>query len=133
MKTYKKKILLIDDNEDLTDVLSYGLKINGFEVEVQNDSRLAIHSAKSFNPDLVILDMNMPCMDGGDVLATFKNHDQLRDIPVIFLTGLATQQDLDVHDPQMDEIILAKPIRISALTKYIHQRRGTELPLAAAS
>lgn len=119
MNTQKKKILIIDDNADITKVLTYGLTAVGYEVQTENDPRHALKATRAFSPDLILLDMDMPKMDGGEVLERLKERKDVCDIPVIFLTGLANKEDEECRRTEMIEKILAKPISITDLARHI--------------
>lgn len=85
----KKRILVIDDEPDFTNILKLGLEMAGYyNVREENDASRAIEAAREFEPDLVILDIMMPHIDGSDVAARIKSDHRLRDTPVLFLTAL---------------------------------------------
>ncbi len=86
------KILIIDDEPDFSALLKANLDETGeFIVQDINDSALAVRVAKKFKPDLCIIDVIMPGMDGGDVVARFSKEPELKDIPVIMLTALVEE------------------------------------------
>lgn len=114
----KKKILLIDDNSHITQFLSHGLSIMGYETRAENDPTRGLKTALEFQPDLVVLDVEMPGMDGGDVMHQLKDQQEFRDTPMIFLTSLASGQD-SARSGDAAETVLAKPITIVQLVKQI--------------
>lgn len=86
------RILIIDDEPDFTALLRANLEeVGNFEVHDINDSSLALRSAKEFMPDLCIIDVVMPGLDGGDVVAQFRADPELRNIPVLMLTALVEE------------------------------------------
>ncbi len=88
----KKKIMLIDDERGFTNLISLYLEDTGeFEVRVENDSRNALRTVCEFKPDLILLDVVMPDMDGGEVASQIKSDKSLKDIPIVFLTALAEE------------------------------------------
>ena len=90
----KTRILVIDDEPDFTHVMKYGLEANGYyEVQEENDAAAAQSAAHWFDPDLIIMDVMMPGLDGGELAARFKHDSVLRDVPVIFLTALVQPPD----------------------------------------
>lgn len=117
----KKRILLVDDNENITRAVSFSLQAIGYDTLTNNDSRRAVQMAKTYRPDLAILDIDMPIMDGGDVMRQMRSDADICDIPIIFLTGLATANDVQKRKPNMTEIILPKPISIHELSREIEK------------
>jgi len=85
-----KKILLIDDERDLVDTLAFRLKANGFEVSSAFDGSSGVEKAKKENPDLIILDLMMPVMDGLEAARELKADKVTSMIPIIVLTAAVT-------------------------------------------
>jgi len=86
------KILIIDDEADFTALLRANLEeVGNFEVIDINESSLALKTAKEFMPDLCVIDVVMPGLDGGDVVAQFRADPELRNIPVLMLTALVEE------------------------------------------
>ena len=87
MKT--KKILIVDDEPAFTRMMKLVLEKTGrFEVFFENCANQAVTTARACQPDLILLDVVMPEMDGGDVAANLQNDPILRGIPIVFLTAL---------------------------------------------
>ncbi|WP_411826975.1 two-component system response regulator [Luteolibacter sp. AS25] len=95
------KILLIDDETDFTELLGENLTASGFEVMQINNPTKALEAAKSFRPDICIIDLVMPRMDGGDVVAALKSDFQLSKTPVLMLTALVEENPDDPGELQM--------------------------------
>ena len=90
----KKRILVIDDERWFTNLLEYSLEHEGhYDVMQHNEPTQALEAARRFGPDLVILDIMMPHIDGSELAARMKFDPQLADVPVIFLTALVTDAD----------------------------------------
>lgn len=89
----KKKILVVDDEPDVTELVAYNLKSKGFHVETLNDATASIAKARNFHPDLIILDIMMPHLSGIQICRIFRNDNKLARIPIIFLTAKAEPQD----------------------------------------
>ncbi|MCW1885654.1 response regulator [Luteolibacter flavescens] len=86
------RILIIDDEADFTALLRANLEeVGNFDVHDINDSSLALTTAKNFMPDLCVIDVVMPGMDGGDVVAQFRADPDLKNIPVLMLTALVEE------------------------------------------
>jgi two-component system phosphate regulon response regulator PhoB len=91
--TSPKKILVVDDEADVTALVAYHLRAKGFLVETVNDPTLSLGMARTFRPDLVILDVMMPDLSGLQVCRLLRADKDLRDVPVIFLTARAEEAD----------------------------------------
>ena len=87
------KILLVEDNEMNRDMLSRRLIKKGFDVVMAVDGQIGLDMATSENPDLILLDMSLPVMDGWTVAGHLKSDDQLKSIPIIALTAHAMSGD----------------------------------------
>ena len=97
-----KKILLIDDEEDFTELLAANLEEAGnYEVRQVNNPMQAVKVAREFLPDICIIDLVMPQMDGGDVVSAFKNDSVLGNIPVLMLTALVEEDPSQPGKAQM--------------------------------
>lgn len=88
-----KKILLVDDESDVTDLLAYNLKAKGFVVEAVNDPNRSVGVARTFMPDLVILDVMMPDLNGIQICRMLRADPKLKKVPVFFLTAKAEESD----------------------------------------
>ena len=82
-----KKILLVDDESDILDFLSYNLESIGYEVRVANNGEEGVKTALEFKPDLILLDMMMPEMDGIETCEKIREVDELKSVVIAFLTA----------------------------------------------
>ncbi len=89
----KKKILIVDDQKDVLKVLDKRFSGAGYAVIKAENGKDALLLAKAEHPDLIILDIIMPVMDGAETAAVLKEDPQTKDIPVIFLTCLFTEKE----------------------------------------
>ncbi len=89
----KRKILVVDDEPDVTDLVAYHLKAKSFQVETLNDATASIAKARSFQPDLVILDIMMPHLSGIQVCRILRADPKLAKVPIIFLTAKSEPHD----------------------------------------
>ena len=87
------RILLVEDNELNRDMLSRRLARRGYEVDVARDGREGLSMADTCSPDLILLDLSLPEMDGFEVLRHLKQHSRMKSIPVIALTAHALVTD----------------------------------------
>jgi two-component system, OmpR family, response regulator len=95
-------------------------KTGRFEVREENRALHAIRTAKEFKPELILLDVIMPGMDGGDVLAELKKDANLRLVPVLFLTATVLKEDVDAQGGKIGGYVyIPKPFRIETLVTQI--------------
>jgi len=84
----KKRILVIDDVENFTKLVKRNLELTGeYEVRAENSGRLGLAAAKEFKPDLILLDIAMPDMDGYEIASGIRNDKALKNTSIIFITG----------------------------------------------
>lgn len=89
----KSKILIVDDEIDFCHFLKLNMEVTGeFEVSVASEGKSGIDLAKNWHPDLILLDVRMPGMSGSEMLSVLKQDESTKDIPVIFLSGLAVKE-----------------------------------------
>ena len=123
------KILVIDDEVGFTKLLKMNLEKTGqYEVLVENESINALNAAHEFLPDVVLLDIVMPGMDGGDVAAQMQDDPMLRNVPVIMMTALVSQeetsQDAVAQAGAMN--ILPKPVNLDVLLRCLEEALASE-------
>lgn len=92
----KNKVLIIEDEDLIARMYEKTLSFDGFEVEVAIGGKDGLEKAKSFNPDLILLDIMMPEPDGMEVLDTLKRQPDTNHIPVVMLTNLSGKQDAEL-------------------------------------
>lgn len=115
------KIMVIDDNIDNIELVTDILRSSKYEVVTVQESTTAVDVALAELPDLILLDVNMPVLSGFDVIEQFKQHAQLRDVPVIMLTAMA---DIDsrVHGLALGaEDYLTKPFSARELLARVQR------------
>ncbi len=114
-----KKILAVDDERHIVRLVEVNLQRAGYEVVTAYDGKEALEKVKSENPDLVVLDVMMPYMDGFEVLKNLKADETTRDIPVIMLTAKA--QDADVFRGWQSGVdcYLTKPFNPMELLTFV--------------
>ena len=87
------KILIVEDNEMNRDMLSRRLERKGFDVVMAEDGKVGVDMSKSESPDLILMDLSLPVMDGWEATSTIKADDETRNIPIIVLTAHAMAGD----------------------------------------
>jgi len=118
-----KRILVVDDEPSVTRNLKLNLESSGgYDVFAENHASNALTAARIFRPDFILLDVIMPGTDGGDVAARLRADPLLRDIPVIFLTALVSNEETDGHEiVSGGERFLAKPVDMGELKKTLEE------------
>ena len=108
------RVLVVDDEADSRKVLRTYLEIHGFDVEEAEDGYEAVEKALDERPDLVIMDMAMPLVDGVNSARTMREHEALRDIPIIGLTAFGSFYRPRAMDAGCTDVI-AKPVDFGRL------------------
>jgi len=115
----KNKILVVDDEVDLVETLRFPLEIEGFDVLVSYNGEDALNKARKENPDLILLDLMLPKLDGYKVCRLLKFDERYKHIPILMLTAKTQQKDkLMGQETGADEYI-TKPFEIDELMKKI--------------
>ena len=92
----KKKILVVDDEKDLVDLITYNLQRNGYDVVSAFNGNAALEVAEREQPDLIVLDLMLPGIDGTEVARRLKSDARLANTPIIMLTAKAEETDVVV-------------------------------------
>jgi two-component system, OmpR family, alkaline phosphatase synthesis response regulator PhoP len=122
------KILLVDDDPDIIELLEYNLKKEGYETASANDGVQAVEVAKTFKPDLILLDVMMPRQDGIETARQLRQLPDFKDTYILFLTARAEEYtEVAAFDVGADDYIV-KPIKPRALVSRIKAvlRRDTQ-------
>ncbi len=131
----KPKILLVDDEKDIVEFLQYNLTQEGFKVITAYNGKEALEKM-NVNPDLVILDVMMPKMDGYEVCTRIRSMDEYKNVPIIFLTAKSSEMD-EVHGLNIGaDDFIQKPIspkKLVARVKSNLRKSETMQSDAAAS
>jgi|SRR2546422_6403503 len=125
----KKRILIIDDEASFTRMVKLNLeKTGGFDVREENKASGAVAAAREFKPDLILLDVIMPGMDGGDVAGQIRNDRHLKGTPIVFLTATVSQREAgEAGLNSGGDLFLAKPVSLEHLIHCINENvRKTE-------
>jgi CheY-like chemotaxis protein len=118
MKSGVARILIIDDDGDIREVVGEALGFAGYEVARARDGREGLARCRSFRPTLILLDLMMPGMSGWEFRAAQLEDPELCDIPVVVVTALGHDPDLQVS------AVLAKPFRLDDLLANVRRFAG---------
>lgn len=115
----KQTILVVDDEQDLLDLIEYNLKKEGFDVIRAEDGKEGIEMARTHSPNLVLLDIMMPKMDGLEAVEVMRADENLKHIPIIFLTARGDEKtEVEGLNKGGDDYI-TKPISTTKLISRI--------------
>lgn len=115
----KIKVLVVDDEPDIVDLLTYNLKKEGYEVETSEDGNKAVKIASKFLPDVILLDIMMPNQDGVETCRQMREIPELKSTFIIFLTARSEEySEVAAFDVGADDYI-TKPIKPRALMSRI--------------
>lgn len=118
--TAKQKILVVDDENDILDIISYNLSKEGYQVTTASNGKEAIETAKEINPDLIILDVMMPVMDGIEACRIMRAMPEFKHTFMVFLTARSEEySEIAGFHVGADDYI-AKPIKPRALMSRIN-------------
>ena len=130
----KKKILIVDDEPDALFILEKELTARGYSVVTANNGKDAITLARSKHPDLIILDVAMPDMCGGEVAEKLQESLLTKDIPIIFLTALfPKRKEGEQGRVVAGHVFIAKPYDIEELLVQMEQLIISRLPNVESS
>jgi len=114
-----KKIMVVDDEPNIVDVITTRLKANDYQVVAACDGLEALELVKKERPDLVILDLMLPKLDGYQVCNQLKSDEELKDIPVIMLTSLGKANEIREGLDKGADAYVAKPFNWDKLAGII--------------
>jgi DNA-binding response OmpR family regulator len=114
-----KRILILDDNQDILEIVQEILRYEDFEVKAISEAKHVLAVAEAFQPDLLLLDYKLPDGNGAEICRSFKSLPAFEKIPVIIFSAY-THPNLNFNDFGCDDII-AKPFDLDQLTNTIHR------------
>jgi len=115
----RKKILVVDDEIDLVDMLTIRLEANDYEVFVAHDGQDGLDKARTLKPDLIILDLMLPKVDGYKVCRMLKFDEKYKQIPIILFTARAQEADVKLGMEVGADAYLTKPFEPEILLSKI--------------
>ena len=127
----KRRVLVVDDDVNLSRLAGMILETSGrYEVMIVNDSARALRAAVQFQPQVMLLDVDMPAVSGGDLARDAARDSRLRDVPILFLTGLVSHGEAGAAPLESGGMkFLAKPVEPSLLLAEVDR---LALPARAA-
>ena len=131
MRSAKKRVLIIDDEASFTRLLKLNLHHTGhYTAETVNDPTKALAVAREFSPDVILLDVMMPSMDGGEVAARMQANPKLKETPIVFLTAAVKRNEISSHQGCIGGLpFIAKPVDFQEVVECIEMQLR-RLPMA---
>jgi PAS domain S-box-containing protein len=121
-----RRILIVDDNADAADSLAIMLRLKGHEVEVARDGPAALARATARPPDVALLDIGMPVMDGNELARRFRQNPDLKHVRLGAVTGWGQDDDRRRTSEAGFDFHLVKPVDVASLEKELNARTATE-------
>ena len=113
------KILIAEDEPDIRELVACTLRFGGYEVVVANNGEEAVHTASREHPDLILMDVRMPRLTGYDACRMMKASEDLKDIPVVFLSAKGQDSEIQSGLEAGAEEYLLKPFSPDQLTARV--------------
>jgi CheY-like chemotaxis protein len=135
MNSEKKRVLVVDDDASITRLLKLNLEQTGdYEVATENVSKAALATAEEFRPDLILLDVMMPDLDGGELAVEFHASPTTKDVPIVFVTATVTREEIRArHGLVGGQPFLAKPVNLHEVLGCLERHLGGPRAPVAAS
>lgn len=123
------RIMVVEDDRDLANLTRLTLIKNGYDVSVFHEASQALEEAKNKKPDLILMDIMLPKVGGGEAVKRMKKNPQLANVPVVFLTGLISNEEGELEESgiSIDGVnykTLGKPYEIDQLLKLVKNILG---------
>lgn len=120
----KKRILIVDDEPSITRLLKINLEnTQEYDVHTENSAPHALSAARDFHPDLILLDVLMPGVDGGHLASQFQEDARFKNVPIVFLTAAVTKSEVLEHHGKIGGLpFLAKPVNMTEVIRCLNQQ-----------
>ncbi len=115
----QKKILVVDDEPDLVETVQFYLETEGYQVLVSNNGEDALNQARKEKPDLIVLDLMLPKLDGYKVCRLLKFDERYKHIPILMLTARAQEKDRILGKETGADEYMTKPFDMEKLSEKV--------------
>ena len=119
-----KKILIVDDEADIIEILQFVLEAEGFECITAFDGEEGLKLAREIHPDLIILDVMMPKINGYKISRLLKYDNKYKDIPIIMVTARSQLEDKMIGEETGVNEYITKPFELDAIVKKVEEYLG---------
>lgn len=117
----KKRLLIVDDEVDLAQLIKFRMENNGYDVLLAHDGQSALEMARKERPDLIILDLMLPKMDGYKVCGLLKKDSRYSHIPIIIFTAKGQEDDMKLGQELGADAYIVKPFEPQVLLGKIKE------------
>ena len=124
-----KKILIVDDEADIIEILQFMLEANGYECVTAMDGEEGLKLAREISPDLIILDVMMPKINGNKISRLLKYDSKYKDIPIIMLTARSQDEDKLIGEETGVNEYLTKPFELDQVVKKVEEYSNKEVSI----
>ena len=131
MERERALVLVADDEQDIRDLVSLRLEQAGYEVITAADGEEGLRAVREREPDLVVLDVKMPRMNGYEVTREIRADSQTRDIPILLLSASVREDEVDEGLEAGANSYLVKPFRPADLREHVRALLAGEQPLTS--
>ena len=121
---HRGRVLVVDDNVDAAVTLAEGVALDGHEVRIAHDGPAALEEARAFSPEVILLDIGLPAMDGYEVVRQLRELPQARGALIVALTGFGQQSDRQRALAAGFDEHLVKPVELDTVTAVLKRRLG---------
>lgn len=120
-----KKILIVDDEQDIVETLKFMLEVQGYECFCAYDGESGLNMAKEIIPDLIILDVMMPKINGYKISRLLKYDNKYKDIPIIMITARSQDEDKIIGEETGVNEYITKPFEIDFVVERVKSYLGS--------
>ncbi|MDD5730367.1 MAG: response regulator [Candidatus Omnitrophica bacterium] len=117
----KRKVLVVDDEPDIARTIAMALELEGHEVSLAGSGQEALNKIKGGPPDLLILDMFLPEMNGKEIVRWIKSREEYKDIPIILITALAQKSEKEQFTGEQIDYCMIKPFDLGLLEQKVRE------------
>jgi CheY-like chemotaxis protein len=114
-------VLFIEDTSEQRDLVAFFLELNGYQVSLANNGVEGLAQARKLHPDLILLDLGMPKMDGFQVMEEMRNDESLKDIPVVVISAWAAAKHQEQAEAAGAQAFITKPFELADVLATVHR------------
>ncbi len=114
-------ILIVEDTNEQRDLVSMYLEMNGYHVQVANDGLQGLTQARKLKPDLILMDLGMPKMDGYQMIAELRSDEKLKDIPIVVISAWTAATHRDRARAAGADVFITKPFELGHILSTVQK------------